>query len=221
MMPFLDCQLQVLNAYAGLKNTPMLAYSWIMMMMTLQMVMAKLKTLFAVWTKNDILKLYFLDHDFRSSNVRVNEVGYNLNVSGERNEESFTNSQPIEVEFNCDGVVPNNFNGYALALTNELVNIGSDGRRHFDLIQVQILNFFITILFLFIANCVIFKKAPLDLSGRMSMRQLGIVSLTITVISKILYDQLVVTFVEKRLFKSVVLTRSAISNFGSFFSSVY
>ena len=46
----------------------------------------------------------------------------------------FTNSQPIKVEFKFEGVVPNDFNGYALVLTNKLVSIGSDGQRHFDLI---------------------------------------------------------------------------------------
>ena len=47
---------------------------------------------------------------------------------------NFTNSQPFKVEFKFDGVVPNDINGYALVLTNELVSLSSDGQRHFDLI---------------------------------------------------------------------------------------
>ena len=46
---------------------------------------------------------------------------------------NFTASQPIKVEFNFDGVIPNDINGYALVLTKHLVSVSSDGQRHFDL----------------------------------------------------------------------------------------
>ena len=39
-----------------------------------------------------------------------------------------------KVEFNFDGFVPNDINGYALVLTNKLVSIGSDGQKFFGLI---------------------------------------------------------------------------------------
>ena len=51
-----------------------------------------------------------------------------------RYQQIFTNSQPIEVEFMFDGSILNDFNGYALVLTNKLVSISSDGQRQFDLI---------------------------------------------------------------------------------------
>ena len=82
-------------------------------------------------TKDDIPKPYISDHDFRSSNVRVADVGYNLYVFDIRYQQNFTASQPIKVEFKFDGVVPNVINGYALVLTNKLER---NRQRHFDLI---------------------------------------------------------------------------------------
>ena len=85
-------------------------------------------------TKDDILQLYISDHDFRSSNVRADDVGYNLYVFEKRYQQIFTACQPTKVEFNFDGVVPNDLNGYALVLTNKLASINSDRQRNFDLI---------------------------------------------------------------------------------------
>ena len=79
-------------------------------------------------------KPYISDHDFRSSNVRADDVGHNLYVADLRYQQFFTASQPNAVEFKIDGVVPDDINGYALVLTNNLVSISSDGQKHFDLI---------------------------------------------------------------------------------------
>ena len=46
----------------------------------------------------------------------------------------YTASQPIKVEFNFDGVVPNDIKGYALVLTNNFFSISSGRQRNFDLI---------------------------------------------------------------------------------------
>ena len=94
----------------------------------------QIKEAFRALTKDDILRTYISDDDFRSSNAAANDVGYNLYVFDIRNQKNYAASQPIKVEFKFDGVVPNNINGYALVLTNKLVSISSDGERHFDLI---------------------------------------------------------------------------------------
>ena len=85
-------------------------------------------------TKEDILQPYISEEDFRTSNVRAADVGYNLNVFDIRYQKNYTASQPIKVEFKFDGVIPNIVIGFALLLTNKLVSISSDGQRHFDLI---------------------------------------------------------------------------------------
>ena len=92
------------------------------------------KEAFRALTKDDILQPYTSEEDFRTSNVRAADVGYNLYVFDIRYQKKYTASQPIKVEFIYDGVVPNNVNGYALVLTNKLVSISSDGQRLFDLI---------------------------------------------------------------------------------------
>ena len=97
-------------------------------------IIIKLNKLLKLLTKDDILQPYISEEDFRSSNAAANDVGYNLYVFDIRYQKDYTASQPINVEFNIDGVVPNNVNGYALVLTNKLVSISSDGQRHFDLI---------------------------------------------------------------------------------------
>ena len=91
------------------------------------------KEAFRALTKDDILQPYISEEDFRTSNVRAADVGYNLYVFDMRYQNNYTAFQPIKVEFKFDGVVPNNVNGYALVLT-KLVSISSDGQRHFDLI---------------------------------------------------------------------------------------
>ena len=94
----------------------------------------QIKEAFKALTKDDILQPYISADDFRSSNVAVNDVGYNLYIFDLRYQKNYTASQPIKVEFKFDGVVPNDVNGYALVLTKKLVSISSDGQRHFDLI---------------------------------------------------------------------------------------
>ena len=94
----------------------------------------QIKEAFRALTRDDILQLYISNDNFRSSNVRADDVGYKLYVFEIRYQKNFTASQPVEVEFKFDGVVPNDKNGYALVLTNSLVSISSDGHRHFDLI---------------------------------------------------------------------------------------
>ena len=93
----------------------------------------QIKEAFKALTKDDILQPFISEDDFRSSNVRADDVGYNLCVFDLRYQKNLTASQPIEVEFKFDGVVLNDINGYALVL-NKLVSISSDGQRHFDLI---------------------------------------------------------------------------------------
>ena len=80
-----------------------------------------------------MLQPYISHHDFRSSNVRVADVVYNLNVFDIPYQQNFTASQPIKVELIFDGVVLNDVNGYALVLTKKVVPTDSDGRGHFDL----------------------------------------------------------------------------------------
>ena len=94
----------------------------------------QIKEAFKALTKDDILQPYISEEDFRTSNVRGADVGYNLYVFDIRYQKNYTASQPIKVEFKFDGVVPNNVNGYALVLTDKLVSKSSDGQRQFDLI---------------------------------------------------------------------------------------
>ena len=94
----------------------------------------QIKQALIVLTKDDILQPYISEQDFRTSNDRAADVGYNLYVFDIRYQKNYTASQPIKVEFIFDGLVPNNVNGYALVLTNELVSLSSVGQRNFDLI---------------------------------------------------------------------------------------
>ena len=84
-------------------------------------------------TTDDVLKPYVSDVDFKSSNVRADDAGYKLYVLGIRYQQNLTPSQPNKVEYEFDGVVLNDINGYALVLTIKLVSISSHGQRHFDL----------------------------------------------------------------------------------------
>ena len=95
---------------------------------------SQIKEAFKALTKDDILQPYISEDDFRSSNVAANDDGYDLYVFDVRYQKNYTASQPIKLEFNFDGIVPNDVNGYALVLTNKLFSISSDGQRHFDLI---------------------------------------------------------------------------------------
>ena len=95
---------------------------------------SQIKEAFRASTKNDILQPYKSDDNFRTSNVRADDLGYNLYVFDIRYQQNFTASQPIKRELKFDGVVPNDINGYALVSTNQLLSISSDGHTHFDLI---------------------------------------------------------------------------------------
>ena len=91
------------------------------------------KNTFTALTKNEILQTYIIsDQDFRSSNVRVDDIGYRFYIFDKRKKENFTTAQAIKVELNFDGVVPEDINEYALVLINKLVSVSSDGQRHFD-----------------------------------------------------------------------------------------
>ena len=94
---------------------------------------SQIKEAFRHLTKDIILQSYISDDDSSSTNVRADDVGYNLYVFEIRYQQNFTASQPIKVEFKFDGVVPIDINAYALVLTNKLLSISSDGNRHFDL----------------------------------------------------------------------------------------
>ena len=92
----------------------------------------QIKEAFRALTKDDILKPYISEDDFRSSN-EGNNIGYNIYAFDIRYQKNFESSQPIKVEFKFDGVVPAGIYGYALVLTNRLISTSSDGQRMFDL----------------------------------------------------------------------------------------
>ena len=94
----------------------------------------QIEEVFRALTKDDILQPFISDDNFRTSNAAANDVGYNLYVFDIRYQKNFESVQPIKVEVKFDGVVPNDINGYALVLTNNLASISSDEQRYFDLI---------------------------------------------------------------------------------------
>ena len=55
-------------------------------------------------TKDNIFQPYISDDDFRSSNVRADDVGYTLYVFGIKFQQNFTASLPIKVKFKFDDV---------------------------------------------------------------------------------------------------------------------
>ena len=82
-----------------------------------------------------MLQSYISDEDFRSSNTRVDFIGYNLYVFDIRYQQKFTACQPKKVDFVFDGDVPNDVYGYALVITSKLVSLSTDdGQRHIGLI---------------------------------------------------------------------------------------
>ena len=84
-------------------------------------------------TKDDILKPYITEDNFRSSN-EVNKIGYNLYAFDIRYQKNFENAQPVKAEFKFSEDIPAGIYGYALVLTKRLASITSDGQRMFDLI---------------------------------------------------------------------------------------
>ena len=85
-------------------------------------------------TKHDILQSIISDDDFRSSNIKADDVCYNFYVFDIRYQQNFTASRTIKIDFSFDGVFLNNISGYALVLTIELVCISLDGQSYFHLI---------------------------------------------------------------------------------------
>ena len=92
----------------------------------------QIKEAFRALTKDDILKPYITEDDFRSSN-EGNNIGYNIYAFDIRYQKNFENAQPVKVEFKFSENIPAGIYGYALVLTNKLISISSDGQRMFDL----------------------------------------------------------------------------------------
>ena len=91
-----------------------------------------IKEAFRVLTKDDILKPYITEDDFRSSN-EGNNIGYNIYAFDIRYQKNFENAQTIKVEFKFSENIAAGIYGYALVLTNRLASITSHGQRMFDL----------------------------------------------------------------------------------------
>ena len=81
---------------------------------------SQIKEAFRVFTRDDILKPYISDKEFRSSNDG-NNIGYNLYVFDIRYQKNFESSQPLNVEFIFDGVFSAGIHVYALVITNKIV----------------------------------------------------------------------------------------------------
>ena len=90
------------------------------------------KEAFKTLTKDDILKPYITEDDFRSSN-EGNNIGYNIYAFDIRYQKNFEYAQPVKVEFKFSENIPVGMYGYALVLTNRLASITGDGQRMFDL----------------------------------------------------------------------------------------
>ena len=93
----------------------------------------QIKEAFRVLTKDDILKPYISEDDFRSSN-EGNNIGYNIYAFDIRYQKNFENAQPVKVEFKFSENINAGIYRYALVLTNKLFSISSDGQRMFDLV---------------------------------------------------------------------------------------
>ena len=93
----------------------------------------QIKEAFRALTKDDILKPYITEDDFRSSN-EGNSIGYNIYAFDIRYQKNFENAQPVKVEFKFSENINAGIYGYALVLTNKLVSISSDAQRMFDLV---------------------------------------------------------------------------------------
>ena len=91
-----------------------------------------IKEAFRALTKDDILKPYISEDDFRSSNEGSN-IGYNIYAFDIRYQKNFENAQPVKVEFKISENIKAGIYGHALVLTKRLASISSDGQRMFDL----------------------------------------------------------------------------------------
>ena len=92
-----------------------------------------IKEAFKALTRDDILKPYISEDDFRSSN-EGNNIGYNIYAFDIRYQKNFENAQPVKIEFKFSENVAAGIYGYALVLTNKSISISSDGQRMFDLV---------------------------------------------------------------------------------------
>ena len=93
----------------------------------------QIKEAFRALTKDDILKPYISEDDFRSSDEGIN-IGYSIYAFDIRYQKNFENAQPVKVEFKFSENINAGIYGYALVLTNKLASISSDGQRMFDLV---------------------------------------------------------------------------------------
>ena len=71
---------------------------------------AQKKQAFSAVTKDNIFPPDIGDDNFRTSNVRPDDVGYDFYVFDIRYQQIFTASQPIKMEFQFHGVVPKKIN---------------------------------------------------------------------------------------------------------------
>ena len=92
----------------------------------------QIKEAFRALTKDDILKPYITEDDFRSSN-ESNNIGYNIYAFDIRYQKNFENAQPVKEKFKFSENIIARIYGYALVLTNRLASITSDGQGMFDL----------------------------------------------------------------------------------------
>ena len=93
----------------------------------------QIKEAFKAITKDNILQPYVSEDDFRSDNNCKN-IGYNIHVSDIRYQKKYQSGQSVKIEVELVKIVPAGVFGYALLLTNRLVNISSDGQRMLDLV---------------------------------------------------------------------------------------
>ena len=117
----------------------------------------QIKEAFKALTKDDILKPYITEDDFRSSN-EGNIIGYNIYAFDISCQKNFENAQPVKVEFKFSENIPAGLYGYGLVLTIRLASITSDGQRMFDLLKFI---FFMTLSFSFNDNSVFFNNDSL------------------------------------------------------------
>ena len=92
----------------------------------------QLKEVFKALTKDNTLKPYISEDDFRSSN-EGDIIVYNIQCFYIRYQKIYESGQSVKVEFKFDRVILAGIYGYALVLTSRLVSISSDGQRMFDL----------------------------------------------------------------------------------------
>ena len=65
----------------------------------------QIKEAFRALTKDDILKPYITEDDFRPSN-EGNNIGYNIYAFNIRYQKNFENAQPVKVEFKFSENIP-------------------------------------------------------------------------------------------------------------------